>query len=158
MLSRLTREEKMVAQELQGNVPLSERPFKIIGDKLGLNEEKVLNVIKDLKHKGIIRRLGAIVNPGVAGYKENVMVVWAITPTRCSEVGRAFAKLKEVSHCYRREPPLEGKYTIFTMVHSENEENLKKLINHMVNIAGKTAYKLYPTIRELKKTSMVYFP
>ncbi|MCX7816985.1 MAG: hypothetical protein N2317_05710 [Syntrophales bacterium] len=158
MLSHLTHEEIMVAKELQGNVPLCERPFKLIGDRLGFDEEKVLHIIKQLKKKGMIRRLGAIVSPRTAGYMENVMIVWAIPATRCAEVGSTFATLREVSHCYRREPPLEGKYTIFTMVHCEDREALKKLINLMTEISGTAEYKLYPTVRELKKTSMVYFP
>ena len=52
--------EKRIVRELQGDIPLLQRPFKSIADKIGIEEEELLAKLRELKDRGIIRRLSAI--------------------------------------------------------------------------------------------------
>ena len=80
---RLTKDEVNVARELQGDIPLVERPFQHIGDRTGLSESEVLSIAKRLQKQHIIRKFGAIVRHQMAGYRHNMMVMWAVSPSHC---------------------------------------------------------------------------
>lgn len=44
---------------IQEDFPLEERPFAVLGKKVGLSEEEVINFLKEMQEKGILRHLGA---------------------------------------------------------------------------------------------------
>ena len=56
MLEKL---EKELLNIIQTDFPIEERPYKKIGEQLGISEEKSFEITKKLFDKGIIRRLGA---------------------------------------------------------------------------------------------------
>lgn len=45
---------------LQEDLPLLERPYRWIGEKLGISEGEVISQIKELKEKKLIRQLSPI--------------------------------------------------------------------------------------------------
>lgn len=158
MYAHFTDEERAVARALQTDLPLTERPFLAVARVLGMDEERVVMITKSLRERGVLRKFGAIVRHGEVGYRTNVMVVWAVPPERCDAVGRLFASFPAVSHCYRREPPFNGRYCIFTMIHSrQGEEELRNLIGEMARRSGIEDFLALPTREEFKKTSMEYF-
>ena len=85
------------------------------------------------------------------------MVVWAVPPERKDEVGRLFASFTEVSHCYERTPAFAGRYVLYTMVHGRARP-VRAIVSAMSDKTGLTDCIILETIRELKKTSMRYFP
>lgn len=44
---------------IQTGFPLAPRPYAVLGDRLGIPEQEVLDRVRALKARGIIRRLGA---------------------------------------------------------------------------------------------------
>ena len=60
-------------------------------------------------------------------------------------------------HCYDRECPDGWNYNLFVMIHAQTEEALKEIIRNISEKYGLKDYKVFKTIRELKKTSMKYF-
>lgn len=59
MSYQLNDADKKILDIIQSNFPLSSRPYKVIGDEIGMEEEEVLANVLNLKKQGIIRRLGA---------------------------------------------------------------------------------------------------
>ena len=55
----LTELEKKVIASIQGDISITERPFLEIAENLGVPEETVLDTLRDLAERGIIRRFGA---------------------------------------------------------------------------------------------------
>ena len=157
MSPMLTEEEKGVIRALQGDVPLVEGPFREIGLRLGMAQERVMTVIAGLIERGVIRRVGAVVRHGRVGYGTNAMVLWAVPPERCRAVGERLAAFSAVSHCYLREPYLEGRYNIYTMIHHRGtEEDCAALIDEMAKEVGIEDRLVLFSEREYKKTSMEY--
>lgn len=152
----LSKQEKKIAQAIQGDLPLDRRPFKDMGNSTGLTEEEILKSIADLMEKGIIRKFGAIIRHQKAGYTENAMVVWAVPEGRCEAAGNILASFPEITHCYERTPPFEGKYAIFTMVHFRSGEN-DAVIQKLSDAAGIKDFKVLTSVEEYKKSSMEYF-
>ncbi len=153
---RLTPPEADVARRLQGDIPLSDRPFQIIAEETGLTEADVLAITDRLRAQGIIRKFGAIVRHQLAGYTRNAMVVWAVPPAQLAAVGKRLASFPEITHCYERTPAFEGKYTLFTMIHFRQDAN-EDLLSRIAAAAGVGDYKLLKSIEEFKKISMEYF-
>jgi DNA-binding Lrp family transcriptional regulator len=152
----ISKKEKEIAKQIQGDIPLTKRPFGLIGEKTGIREEDVVDVIKGLIKGGIIRKFGAILRHHRAGFTHNIMVVWAVPEQRCEEVGRIFASFREISHCYERTPPFEERYNIYTMIHLRGNDQ-KRFIEKLITATGIKDFKVLLTEEEFKKSSMEYF-
>jgi siroheme decarboxylase len=152
----LSPREADVARQIQGDIPLTGRPFQRIGETIGLTEGEVLSIAGSLRKRGIIRKIGAIVRHQKVGYTHNVMVVWAAPPARAEEAGKALSSFAEVTHCYERTPPFAGRYNLFTMVHFRNETD-EALLREMASAAGVADFRVLQSLEEFKKNSMEYF-
>lgn len=152
----ISKKEKEIAKHIQGDIPLTKRPFGLIGEKTGIREEDVVDVIKGLIKGGIIRKFGAILRHHRAGFTHNIMAIWAVPEQRCEEVGRIFASFREISHCYERTPPFEERYNIYTMIHLRGNDQ-KRFIEKLITATGIKDFKVLLTEEEFKKSSMEYF-
>jgi len=154
--SQLSPQKAEVARRLQGDIPLTSRPFEQIGRTVKLSEAEVLEIADGFKRQGLIRKFGAILRHQLAGYRHNVMVLWAVAPDRCENAGCRLAAFAEVTHCYERTPPFAGKYNLFTMVHFRHEAD-EALLGRMAAAAGTADFRVLRSIEEFKKSSMEYF-
>jgi DNA-binding Lrp family transcriptional regulator len=85
MVEELTELEKRVIAAVQGDMPVTARPYEQIANQLGTTEEKLLAILDDLVERGIIRRFGATLRHQKSGFQSNVMVAWRVD----EEIGRA---------------------------------------------------------------------
>ncbi|MBW1709970.1 MAG: Lrp/AsnC family transcriptional regulator [Deltaproteobacteria bacterium] len=153
----MSPEEKRLIYELSGDLGASARPFKELGQKLGLPEEQILETIRSLINKGYLRRFGATLRHQLSGFTANAMVAWKVEEARVDEAGQALASFKEVTHCYHR-PGVPGwPYNLYTMIHGSSEEDCRALAESMSRAADITEYELLFSHEEHKKTSMRYF-
>jgi DNA-binding Lrp family transcriptional regulator len=49
---------RKILNEIQSDFPISSRPFRDLGNRLKMTESEVIDAVKHLKEKGIIRRIG----------------------------------------------------------------------------------------------------
>lgn len=152
----LTDLERKISRLIQQDIALAKRPFKDIAGKVGTSEEQVLTAIRGLMTKGVIRKCGAILRHQKAGFPHNAMVVWAVPQGGIEFAGRTLASFKEVTHCYERTPPLEGRYNVFTMVHF-SEEDQESVIHRLSQETRIKDFKVLTSEEEYKKSSMEYF-
>jgi DNA-binding Lrp family transcriptional regulator len=153
----LNDNEKRVIAAIQGDMPICSRPYREMAIQLNLDEDQLLEVLRNLVKRGIIRRFGATLRHQKSGYHANVMVAWQVDESRIEEVGRTMAGFAAVSHCYRRNPTAQWPYNLYTMVHGKDEEKCRRTAEKMAERAGVKTYALLFSRRELKKTSMHYF-
>ena len=153
----LTDLEKQVIASVQGDLQVSPHPYGEIADRLGVSEELVLQTLKDLCDRGVIRRFGATIRHQRSGFKANAMVAWRVDEERIEEVGEIFAAFTEVSHCYRRNPADNWPYNLYTMVHANDEAACRSIAREMSEKTHVTDFTLLFSRKELKKTSMAYF-
>ena len=153
----LTELEKKIIASIQGDIPVTSRPYLEISKKLKISEETLLKTLKDLCDRGVIRRFGATIRHQKSGFAANAMVAWIVDEKRIEEVGEKMSSFKEVSHCYRRNPTYEWPYNLYTMVHANNKDTCREIAKTMSSETSVENYKLLFSQRELKKTSMKYF-
>lgn len=157
MSDRFDAKDIYLIRELQKDVYLQANPFQSIAESLGLPLEEVIERIKELKGMGVIRRFGAALTPAKAGFKTNAMIVWDVEGKEEERIGEIMASHPRVSHCYIR-PPFEGfPYKLYTMTHSNSDEELQDIIKELSEKSCLKRYRILRTVRELKKSSPVYF-
>jgi len=154
----LTELEKKVIASIQQDIPVTERPYLEIAGNLGISEEELLKTLSDLTNKGVIRRFGATLRHQKSGFASNAMVAWQVEENRIDEAGEKLATFKEVSHCYRRNPKEGWPYNLYTMVHAADEVACRELVSRLAAETSIDNYAVLFSRRELKKTSMKYFP
>jgi len=125
--NKLTPLERQYILATQQGLPIVERPYDIIAEKLNISVEQVLTLTKDLQARGIIRRIAAVPNHYKIGYKFNGMTVWDVNDDCIQEFGERVGKLPFVSHCYERPRHLpQWNYNLFAMVHGKDQQEIQK--------------------------------
>jgi DNA-binding Lrp family transcriptional regulator len=153
----LTDLEKKVIASIQQDMPVVERPYLQIARSIGVAEDTLLETLRRLCERGIIRRFGATLRHQRTGYQANAMAAWRVAQDRIDAVGEVMASFRQVSHCYRRNPTPQWPYNLYTMIHADDEAACRAIACEMAQAAGVDDYALLFSCEELKKTSMVYF-
>jgi len=154
----LTELEKKLIATIQEDIPVTDRPYLDIAKKLGISEDTLLESLQGLCSRGFIRRFGATLRHQKTGFTANAMAAWQVAEDRIDEVGSKMAAFGQVSHCYRRNPTESWPYNLYTMIHASNKAACRQTAREMSQTASVENYILLFSRRELKKTSMVYFP
>ncbi len=153
-----TEAEKRILRLAQASLPDSASPYADIAKQANVSEEEVLTLLRRLRDSGAIRRFGANIKHQKAGWKHNAMVAWIVCPEEADAAGKAAATHAHVSHCYLRpSSATDWPYTLYTMVHGRSEEECNNVIEALQQLTGLTQWAMLTSIKELKKTSMVYF-
>ena len=121
-----------------------------------VDEARVLQRLNELKACGVIRRFGAFVHHRKLGYTFNGMAAWNAPTDRIDKLGKRFAALPYVSHCYRRTSAPSWPYNLYAMVHATTQAELDGYIDEMKQLAGLEPCVLVST-KEFKKSLPVYF-
>jgi len=141
----------------QAGLPLSIRPYHDLADALGVPAETVMERLRELQRRGVIRRIAAVPNHYRLGFRANGMTVWDVDDDRVGELGRQVGALPFVSHCYRRpRRPPDWRYNLFAMVHGHDRVEVQRQADHIATLLGPSARAreiLYST-RILKKTGL----
>jgi DNA-binding Lrp family transcriptional regulator len=154
----LTKLEKKIIASLQEDIAVIPKPYLEIANNLGVSEKALLEALQNLCDRGFIRRYGATLRHQKTGFTANAMGAWQVDEDRIDEVGDKMASFREVSHCYRRNPTKRWPYNLYTMIHASDEAACRQTAQNMSEAASVETYTLLFSRKELKKTSMVYFP
>jgi siroheme decarboxylase len=154
----LTELEKKLIASIQQDMAVTDRPYLDIAIKLGISEKTLLESLQSLCRRGFIRRFGATLRHQKTGFTANAMAAWQVGEDRINEVGNKMASFRQVSHCYRRNPTEGWPYNLYTMIHANDKAACRQTARIMSQAASVENYTLLFSRRELKKTSMVYFP
>jgi DNA-binding Lrp family transcriptional regulator len=154
----LTDLEKKVIASIQGDIPIVSRPYQALAAEIGIEEEKLIDILQSLTDRGVIRRFGATLRHQKSGFQANAMTAWQVDEDRIEAVGQIMASFRAVSHCYRRDPAEDWPYNLYTMIHGKDEADCRHIARQMAEKSGVDTYILLFSKRELKKISMTYFP
>ncbi len=154
----LTELEKKIIASIQDDIPVTARPYQIISEKIGVPETVFLETLQDLCRRGIVRRFGATLRHQKSGFEANAMTAWQVEDQQVESVGREMSRFREVSHCYQRNPAPQWPYNLYAMIHARDEAGCVEIARRISQATGVQSYKLLFSRRELKKTSMEYFP
>jgi DNA-binding Lrp family transcriptional regulator len=93
--------ERELLDAFQKDFPLEPRPFRAIADRLGCDEDTVLDLLRRLKEAGLVSRVGPVFAPHRAG--ASTLAAMAVPVDRLEEVAALVTAYDEVNHNYERE-------------------------------------------------------
>ncbi len=132
---------------LSKDIPHTLTPFS----DMGIDVSEIRGDL-DLK---IMRRFGAVLRHQKAGFDANAMVCFSVKDA--DSAGKVLAENPHVSHCYER-APFEGfPYNVYAMFHGQSEAELEQSICSALSALNGPDHAVLTSLKELKKTSFVYF-
>ena len=149
--------DKKIIRLIQGDLPLTRRPFAPLAQRIGVSEEVFIERVKGLKRRGIIRRFGATLRHQEAGFSSNAMVAWVVPDDQVQETGKRISRFREVTHCYQRKRAPGWPYNLYSMIHGSSRDQCYRIAERMAESVGLETYTLLFSEKEFKKTSMEYF-
>ena len=90
-----------LVDEYQSGFPVVERPFRVVGEELGIDETEALERVRRLRERGVFRRFGAVLNPPVIG--SSTLAAVSAPEDRFDEVAAVVNGYRQVNHNYRRD-------------------------------------------------------
>ncbi|MBI4335580.1 MAG: Lrp/AsnC family transcriptional regulator [Candidatus Omnitrophica bacterium] len=154
---KLKQLDRKIINRLCEELPDSLTPYRDVAKGSGLSEDLLLKRLRSYKTAGVLRRIAAILKHTDIGYKANCMAVWAVPNKDSARVGRIFANHSAVTHCYQRATYPFWKYSLYTMLHAKDKAACIKIVKELSLKSKARDYKLLFSVKEFKKTGMVYF-
>ena len=146
-----------IIKEVQEDFPLISNPYNHLAKNAGLEFNDIINCLNNLKEKGVMRRVAAILHHRKAGFKANAMGVWNVPLDKIEEIAPKMSSLKSVSHCYRRPTYPDWPYSLFTMIHGKTAKDCESVIKSLSEMSGIKEYDSLYSSKEYKKTRLKYF-
>lgn len=149
--------DRKIVCATQAGLPLTPRPYHVLAETLGLEPEDVMQRLRAMAERGVIRRIGAVPNHYRLGYRANGMTVWDVPDEAVDWLGQQVGALTSVSHCYRRPRHLpDWPYNLFAMIHGRTRTDVELEAERIAAILGpyNRGHSILYSTRMLKKTGL----
>jgi DNA-binding Lrp family transcriptional regulator len=153
------KDDIALIKSLQGPMAAVTRPYDAAAAELGISTEELLNRLRAMVDRKILRRVAAILYHRRAGFSANGMGVWKVPEDRIMEVGGRMASFRGISHCYQRPTYEDWPYSVFTMAHGRSKEECDAVLDAIAEECGmgpNDRATLYSST-EYKKIRLHYF-
>jgi DNA-binding Lrp family transcriptional regulator len=144
---------------LQGPMAAVERPYDEAAGELGITTEELLERLRGMVDRKLLRRVAAILYHRRAGFSANGMGVWKVPEGEIMEMGGRMASFRGISHCYQRPTYEDWPYSVFTMAHGRSKEECDAILDSIADECGMgpdDRATLYSST-EYKKIRLHYF-
>jgi siroheme decarboxylase len=144
---------------LQGPMEAVERPYDAAAAGLGIPTEELLERLRGMVERKLLRRVAAILFHRRAGFSANGMGVWKVPEEEILETGRRMASFRGISHCYQRPIYEDWPYSVFTMAHGRSKQECDAILDSIAaecGIGPADRATLYSST-EYKKIRLHYF-
>ena len=145
MASDLDLTDRELLNALQSSFPLVEAPFDDLGSRLEVSPDEVIDRIRVLKDKNVVRQISAIFDTRRLGY-QTVLVAMRLPPDKLDAGAHAINEHPGVSHNYGRNGPFNLWFTIAV----PPDESIEDTVGEMARRTDAESYRLMPTIRFFK--------
>jgi DNA-binding Lrp family transcriptional regulator len=126
MTSELDPKDSVLLRTIQESFPLVERPFQDIARRIGWTEEEVISGVRVLTDSGLIRKLGAVLNPRNMGYVSTLAAV-DVPDENLDVAASVINEYSSVTHNYQREGSPNLWFTMTEPDRSTLEEHLAEI-------------------------------
>jgi DNA-binding Lrp family transcriptional regulator len=144
---------------LQGPMEAVARPYDPAAQELGISTEELLDRLRAMVDRKILRRVAAILFHRRAGFSANGMGVWKVPEDEILTTGAKMASFRGISHCYQRPTYADWPYSVFTMAHGRSKEECDAVLDAIAEECGMgpdDRATLYSST-EYKKIRLHYF-
>ncbi|MBW1859229.1 MAG: AsnC family transcriptional regulator [Deltaproteobacteria bacterium] len=138
--------DRAILNRIQSDFPIASRPYLIVAQELGLEEDEVIRRITQLKNDGIIRRIGANFVPGRLGFVSTLCAA-RVPKEKIPLFSETVNRYPGVTHNYRRDHEYNIWFTFIAESMERIESNLKEIasktgVTEILNLPATKVYKL----------------
>ncbi len=149
--------DRAVIRATQGDLPLVAEPYAPAADELGIAQAQLLDHLRGMQERRLLRRVAAILYHRRAGFSANGMGVWKVPEERVLEVGMEMSKFRGISHCYQRPTYADWPYSVFTMAHGRSKQECDAILDSIAQHTGISERATLYSSTEFKKIRLLYF-
>jgi DNA-binding Lrp family transcriptional regulator len=159
VLESVAYDERDVAviRATQGDMPVVSEPYVPAAQRLGMEVGELLEHMRGMRERGLLRRVAAILFHRRAGFSANGMGVWKVPAERIVELGPRMASYRGISHCYQRPTYEDWPYSVFTMAHGRSKEECDAILDAIAQQTGIDERATLYSSTEFKKIRLLYF-
>ena len=138
--------DRAILNQIQSDFPITSRPYRIIAEKLGLDQKEVIKRVLRLKDKGIIRRIGGNFTPDKLGFVITLCAA-AVPEEKISGFVEVVNRYAGVTHNYRRDNTVNIWFTFIAPTMDEINANLKQIaeetgVTDILNLPATKVFKI----------------
>lgn len=127
----MTEIERSLLNLVQHEFPLEARPYRTLGDRLGIPEKNCIDLLKQLSLKGILRSIRMVISWNKLGLS-TVLIGMKVNPIHIDAIVKKINNLNEVTHNYER----QGRFNLwFTLVYDQPGQKIQ-LLDSLRAMAG----------------------
>jgi DNA-binding Lrp family transcriptional regulator len=149
--------DRAVIRATQGDMPVISEPYVPAAVKLGLPQERLLEHLRAMQERRLLRRVAAILFHRRAGFSANGMGVWKVPDERILDLGKRMAAFRGISHCYQRPTYPDWPYSVFTMAHGRSKDECDAILDSIAADTGIGGRATLYSSTEFKKIRLLYF-
>jgi DNA-binding Lrp family transcriptional regulator len=145
----MDKTDRKLLDRLQADFPLVPRPFAAIGEELGLSEPEVIARAASLQRRGLIRRIGPVLDPEKVG-RVGALVAASVPAEQLEAVAAKVSACERVTHNYER-APRRGRcpYNLWFTLTAPSADELARAVAAIGRATG-LAVALFPVRRKFK--------
>lgn len=133
---------RAIVNGLQGEFPLTSRPFRDAGRTLGLTEDELIDGLRDLTRSGALSRFGPLWNAEQIGGGV-CLAAMAVPGPRFEEVAEKVNAHPEVAHNYERAHALN----MWFVISADDPQRIRQVIAEIERETGLVVHAM-PKARE----------
>ncbi len=126
MAVELDEKDRRLLNGTQGDFPLTSRPFREVGERLGLTEDEIIARTRRLLEEGALSRFGPVLNTTKLG-GSRTLAAMKVPPERLEEVAALVSSFDAVSHNYER----EHAFNLWFVVSSEEPAEVTRVLDEV---------------------------
>ena len=125
----MTELEQRLLSVIQDAFPLEERPYKVLAEKLGSDEQTVFDAVENLRRSGIVRRIGGIYDSHRLGF---ISRLCAGKVTDLEKFASAVNAILAITHNYVR----SHEYNVWFTAIAQSEDEIRKIVDGLRAATG----------------------
>ncbi len=125
--------EQQLLNNFQHDFPLTPRPYAELGKQLGISEDQVIKLLKELQAQGAISRVGPVFKPNRVGV--STLATMAVPEHELEAVAEIINQYPEVNHNYER----EHEFNLWFVLTAPEAQHLQQVID---SISFETGYQV----------------
>ena len=137
--------DRAILNEMQSNFPVRSRPYREMGRRLGVSEEEVIARVKELKERGIIRRIGGNFSSHKLDYTSTLCAA-RVPEAKIERFVETVNRYPGVTHNYLR----SNDYNIWFTFIAPSRDHITKALEEISRATGVTDILDLPARRMFK--------
>jgi siroheme decarboxylase len=144
-MAEIDEKSQLLLNVIQDEVPLVDRPYAVLGEKIGCTEAEVIQMIQKLKSERILRQVSTIFDTRSLGWQSSLVACKA-PEGRADEVAEILNQHPGVSHNYAR----RHAFNIWFTIAVPGNSSLQAHVDVLQQKSGAQSIRLMPTLRLFK--------